>query len=75
MKFSLKTLNILLRMMAFLVFSIYIFYTSVLIKTKKYNTNMYYTKREITNIKSKLIVKNIKMFLPLRNRCVGLKFV
>ena len=36
---------------------------------------MDYIKREITNKKSKLTVKNIKMLLPLRNRYVELKFV
>ena len=30
---------------------------------------------EMTNQKSKLTIQNIKMLLPLRNRCVGLKFL
>ena len=29
----------------------------------------------MTNQKSKLTIQNIKMLLPLRNRCVGLKFL
>ena len=29
----------------------------------------------MTNQKSRLTIQNIKMLLPLRNRCVGLKFL
>ena len=29
---------------------------------------------EMTNQKSKLTIQNIKMLLPFRNRCVGLKY-